>query len=262
MAELAEQINSLGQFCGRRDITELSQTALRQAYNIDTVDVFAFFGGSIVAGVATLAAAIQAKIARHYVIVGGHGHTTAALIKNARACYPEIDFDTSSEAQIFNQILHTQYGLSADFLETESTNCGNNITNLLALLTANNINCRSIILCQDATLQLRMAATMAQQVTDSVKVINYAAYAVSVVAKDDQLTFDQAIPGMWSLNKYVSLLLGEIQRLTDDQNGYGPAGKNYLAHVDVPALIQTNAHTLQQKFTVRTANPLFATELN
>lgn len=41
---------------------------------------------------------------------------------------------------------------NADALETQSTNCGNNITYLLELLERGKIPCRSIILCQDATM--------------------------------------------------------------------------------------------------------------
>lgn len=40
---------------------------------------------------------------------------------------------------------------------------------------------------------------------------------------------------MWPLDRYVSLLMGEIPRLTDDPNGYGPAGRGFIAHVEVPA---------------------------
>jgi len=32
----------------------------------------------------------------------------------------------------------------------------------------------------------------------------------------------------------VTLLMGEVPRLTDNANGYGPAGRGYIAHVDVP----------------------------
>jgi hypothetical protein len=39
---------------------------------------------------------------------------------------------------------------------------------------------------------------------------------------------------MWPIDRYVSLLMGEIPRLTDDVNGYGPAGRGFIAHVDVP----------------------------
>jgi hypothetical protein len=39
----------------------------------------------------------------------------------------------------------------------------------------------------------------------------------------------------WDFQRFVSLVLGEIRRLHDDENGYGPRGANYIEHVDVPA---------------------------
>ncbi|MEV6845507.1 hypothetical protein [Actinoplanes sp. NPDC051411] len=49
------------------------------------------------------------------------------------------------------------------------------------------------------------------------------------------LDFEDPPAGMWSLDRYVSLLMGEVPRLTDDADGYGPAGRGFIAHVDVPA---------------------------
>ena len=36
------------------------------------------------------------------------------------------------------------------------------------------------------------------------------------------------------MERFISLLLGEIPRLHDDEAGYGPRGKGFIAHVDVP----------------------------
>ena len=43
---------------------------------------------------------------------------------------------------------------------------------------------------------------------------------------------------MWNIDRYVNLLMGEIPRLTDDENGYGPKGKGYISHVEIPAEVQ------------------------
>ena len=42
---------------------------------------------------------------------------------------------------------------------------------------------------------------------------------------------------MWDIDRYVNLLMGEIPRLKDDENGYGPKGKNFIAHVDIPETV-------------------------
>jgi hypothetical protein len=36
----------------------------------------------------------------------------------------------------------------------------------------------------------------------------------------------------------VALLLGEVPRLRDDAEGYGPRGRGFQAHVDVPAEVE------------------------
>lgn len=46
--------------------------------------------------------------------------------------------------------------------------------------------------------------------------------------------YQSQIHGMWEVDQYVQLLMGEIPRLTDDQNGYEQEGKNFISHVDIP----------------------------
>jgi hypothetical protein len=36
------------------------------------------------------------------------------------------------------------------------------------------------------------------------------------------------------MNRFLGLILGEIARLRDDEMGYGPRGKGFIGHVDVP----------------------------
>lgn len=44
--------------------------------------------------------------------------------------------------------------------------------------------------------------------------------------------------GLWSIPRFLGLLMGEIPRLRDDERGYGPAGKGFIAHVDIPADVE------------------------
>ena len=53
-------------------------------------------------------------------------------------------------------------------------------------------------------------------------IINYAAYHVHVKNSLGTLIYENAPDGMWDMERYVTLLMGEIPRLTDDKNGYGP----------------------------------------
>lgn len=262
MEKLADCINILGDFCGIRDVEHLTTGNLQEKYGIERADVMVLFGGSIISGGDVLAAAIQNQVAGKYVIVGGAGHTTETLRQKVHKEYPDIITEGLTEAEVFNSYLKEVYGLEADYLETESTNCGNNITNLLELLRSNDIEFQSIIICQDATMQHRMYAGLRKYVSEDIVIINYAAYQAHVVVHDNVLAYSSNIVGMWEMDRYVELLLGEIPRLSDRAEGYGPNGKNYIAHVDIPDEVQRAFETLVKSsgVNVREANPLYATK--
>ena len=88
---IAKNINTLGHFCGKRDVAELTQEQLLKKYGISQADVFVLFGGSIMCGGDVLAQAMKDHIAKKYVIVGGAGHTTETLRLKMHEEFPEHD---------------------------------------------------------------------------------------------------------------------------------------------------------------------------
>ena len=38
----------------------------------------------------------------------------------------------------------------------------------------------------------------------------------------------------WPRDRWISLVMGEVPRLRDDEHGYGPLGRGFIAHVDLP----------------------------
>jgi hypothetical protein len=214
-------------------------------------DVAILFGGSILAGADVFAAAMRAGAAARYLIVGGEGHTTDALRRSLNDAAPR------TEAALFDRYLRRRYGLAADLLEQESTNCGNNVTNALALLRAEGVPHGRLVLVQDATMQQRMDAGFRLHAAPSTRIVNYAAHQTVV---DDALRYADPPVGMWPLDRYVSLLMGEVPRLTDDANGYGPAGRGFIAHVDVPVEVRRAADHLREStdFAARAADPRWA----
>lgn len=110
-------------------------------------------------------------------------------------------------------------------------------------------------------MQLRMDAGMRLHCPGGVRILNYAAYRAEVVWDGSALAYARPIHGMWPMERYVELLLGEIPRLTDDAGGYGPRGKGFITHVDVPAPVQAAYARLRQTFgmATRAADPRFAT---
>ncbi|MDU2422001.1 MAG: ElyC/SanA/YdcF family protein [Bifidobacterium scardovii] len=261
LGRVADAINALGAFCGPRDVPRLTRRALSGAIGDGRADVMVLFGGSILHGVDVLADAIRNGAARHYVIVGGAGHTTQTLRDIVRGRYPGIAVEGEPEARIFEAVLRERHGLGVDWLETASTNCGNNITNMLELLRERDPGCRSVILSQDATMQRRMAAGLRRFAPD-VAAVNYATYHVRVVVRDGRLAYESEPEGMWPVARYVSLLMGEVARLRDDADGYGPSGKGYIAHVDVPYGVENAAAVVSSAFgdVTREANPAFASK--
>ena len=256
----AKNINMLGAFCGKRDVPELTSEQLFKKYGFKQADVMVLFGGSILCGGNVLAEAMQKHIAKKYVIVGGAGHTTETLRIRMHDAFPMIETNGLPEAEVFDKYLQYQYRLEVDFLECRSTNCGNNITYLLDLLRENNVDFKSIILSQAATMQHRMEAGLKKYAGNDVQIINYAVYAVKVVVKNAKLSYEQDIWGMWEMERYISLLMGEIPRLSDDENGYGPKGTNYIAHVDMPSEIRQAFYELCDKYSelIRQANSEYA----
>ena len=123
----AENINIIGAFWGVRDVEELTEEALYRKYNIHQADVMALFGGTILCGGDVMAEAMRENVAKTYIIVGGFGHTTSTLQETMKALFPDVDAYNMQEAELFNIYLNRKFGLSAEYLETASTNCGNNI---------------------------------------------------------------------------------------------------------------------------------------
>ena len=54
--------------------------------------------------------------------------------------------------------------------------------------------------------------------------------------------------------------MGEIHRLSDDESGYGPRGRGYISHVEIPIEVRTAFETLKKSYgdLIRIANPLYA----
>lgn len=262
MERVAQCINTLGAFCGKRDVKALTPQALYETFGIRQADVMVLFGGSILAGGDVLAQAMKNGVAKRYVIVGGEGHTTETLRQRVHREYPQIETAGLPEARVFAAYLEKVHGVKPDLLECQSTNCGNNITYLMQLLKDNGIAFESIILTQDASMQRRMEAGLRKHIGDSARIINFAAYEAKGVVRDGQLAFAEPIFGMWDVQRYLSLLLGEIPRLTDDENGYGPRGRDFIAHVDIPDEVRLAFEELAARYAdlVRQANPLYASK--
>ena len=247
--EIAHSANVIARWCGMRDARSMSDL-VRAATSPEgePADLFVLFGGGVIGSADMLAHAMKAGAARRYAIVGGRGHATYWLDQAYEreqaqwdnACEDDPEPYVASEAEMLNAVLRHRHGRAADLLECLSTNCGNNITYLLDLLEGEQLAPACIILCQDAVMQRRMDATWQRQVCDrprfsATRVLNWASYQAELTAGEGGLTWAKAPEGIWSIDKYLQLLMGEVARLTDDAQGYGPNGRDFVVHVEVPS---------------------------
>lgn len=161
------------------------------------------------------------------------GRAAAHICSRTTALTHWVCCTPAPEADVFAAYLRSRHGLAPDALERLSTNCGNNVTYLLRLMGERGWPVDRLILAQDATMQRRMHAIMRKE-APATEVVNYATYAARVAPRqdggrptapsglDDALAFARTPLGMWDVDRYVALLLGEIPRLRDDEGGCGP----------------------------------------
>jgi hypothetical protein len=145
------------------------------------------------------------------VLVGGVGHTTDVL----RALVGPAE----TEADLMADHLRREHGLDGFLLERESTNCGNNVTLARDLVRRAGLTPRSVALVQDPTMQRRMDA-VCRLVWPEVTPVNRPGPPRGRFA--------------WPEARWVALVMGEVPRLRDDADGYGPRGRGFQAHVEVP----------------------------
>lgn len=258
--QAANDFNLLISFLGKRDIQSLTKEALFQRYQIAQADLLILFGGSILHGIHAAAEGYQEGIAkRMMIVVGGEGHTTPYLREQIRKAYPHIQTDRRTEAELIAELFLSEYGISPNelLLETHSTNCGENAHFAFEMIKKEKIRPRHVILMQDTSMQRRMDASCQKEWERSdAHFIGYASYLPVIKALNGALTFQENdFTGLWKLDHFITLLLGEIPRLRDDANGYGPKGKGYIVHVDIPDQVLAAFERLSKEYETHIRKP-------
>ncbi|WP_310529498.1 YdcF family protein [Nocardioides sp.] len=184
----------------------------------DHVDLMLLFGGSLPPGWDRAAAAVRAGRVGTLMLVGGRGHTTDELSRLVGA----DEAAGTVEAELIAEHLLRVHGITDALLERTSTNCGDNVTRARELATRMGLRPRTVALVQDPTMQRRMDAVFRLVWPD--------AAPVNLPAPDGR--------DMWPRHRWISLVMGEVPRLRDDQHGYGPQGRGFIAHVDVPDQVE------------------------
>lgn len=231
-------INEIGKFLAVRDIDELTSEALEKKYSLNKVKLLVLLGNSISNTIKCVVEAYNNGICEKILICGGIGHSTEILRNTIRSnkLYKNILLDGKSEADIFYQIINKYYDIPKDkiIIENKSTNCGDNAKKTIELLNSLGIDYSSVILVQDPSMQLRTYASFLKYINteNDILLINYAPFIP--IVDDDMEFINKEVDGIWDIDRYIQLLMGEIPRLKDDINGYGPNGKGFIEHIDIP----------------------------
>ncbi|MEJ5118922.1 YdcF family protein [Gluconobacter cerinus] len=178
---------------------------------------------------------------------GGIGHSTALLVETVRAenLLPEVYLKERSEAEIFGALASEVWKFPREklILETSSTNCGENATFTKIRLRELGLELRTAILFQDPTMQLRTFVTFQkawQEASCTTVFHSCPTFVPRLEMRDGIVTYAADLPsGLWSSERFMSLIMGEIPRLRDNENGYGPRGRGFIPHVVIPSEIET-----------------------
>jgi uncharacterized SAM-binding protein YcdF (DUF218 family) len=185
--------------------------------------------GSAVLESVEVAAEAHRSYAAPILVSGGVGHSTQYLDEAVRR--RGLDLATGRpESHVFRELL-LRYGVPPAQLsiEDQSTNCGENAARTRELVSRP----QTLLLIQDPTMQRRTHACFKRSFADlpGTTLISHA--PVIPWIGPEHVSAGPDAPEIWSRERFRSLLLGEIHRLSPDV--YGPNGRNFIDHVAVPA---------------------------
>jgi uncharacterized SAM-binding protein YcdF (DUF218 family) len=212
-------------------------------------DVLVLLGNSVLAVAEKAFAIFQAGAARKLLIAGGRGHSTRFLEQNLQndVRYASIASYGKSEAELLGQMATEFWRIEPErmLLDMTSSNCGENALFALRTLQDHGVEADSLILMQDPTMQRRTDATFRKVWREAgltAGIVNDPTWVPQLSLCDGGLEFARRVAGCWPVERFTSLVMGEIPRLRDDEAGYGPKGQGLIEHVDIPQIV-LGAHT-------------------
>jgi hypothetical protein len=135
-------------------------------------------------------------------------------------------------------------------IERESTNCGNNAT--FALQAARRIRSvpRTALIVQDPIMQRRTHESFLQAwQTEQTEFMSFAPMVPLLTDMDGTITFANRRHGeYYGMHNFLDLVMGEIPRLRDDENGYGPKGAGFIGHVSMPEAVLSAFDQLMPRY--------------
>lgn len=219
------------------------------AYGADTLVVLA--GNAVLA---TADGAFALARARHLplLISGGIGHATPYLMDAiaAHPAYRAVAGRDRAEADALGRIASDFWQIPQDriLIENTSTNCGENADFSLRRLAESGLAPRRIVLIQDPLMQRRSDASFRRAGRGrDIDIVNWPVLSPRLMRSATGPAYTEG-SAPWPIERFVSLILGEIPRLRDDATGYGPRGRGFIAHVDIPPAVEEAHAFLMHRF--------------
>jgi len=249
-ADTASDINLVSRFLAHEQIKDLSAHT--------PVDCIVICASAVLYQAEILFHVLSARpdLAKTVVLCGGIGHSTP-LIYDAVA--KSTKFNTLAkevvglpEARVLEKIMDRYFDVSAItskgckiLIEDKSTNCGANALQSRKVLESAGVPTpKTVILLQDPTMALRTEASFEKAyatLDDPPKFFSCPIFVPEMQVSDLELQYSVTdVPGteLWETGRFFDLIIGEIPRLRDDEAGYGPKGKGFITHVDIPAEVE------------------------
>ena len=257
-------LNTLGAWLAFDDYSAI--TPLSDLKLAGPAPVIVLLGNQVIATLSAACRLAQATPEAPLLFSGGIGHATHFLYENLAASEfaPLVGDETltanMAEAELYAAVAQRAFSISPGriLVESRSTNGGENARFSLDLLQQQGLVEAPVILLQDPLMQRRSSLTwlfeahsrktkICEEETPSGQngrsqspgIRSHAAFHPRVEPGPDNLP--QLMPphdhASWTFPRYLGLLLGEIARLHDDEKGYGPRGKNFIPHVDIPVVV-------------------------
>jgi hypothetical protein len=244
-------LHVLARYLARRDLPSMDRTEVRRSF-----DVLVLCCSAVLATVGQAAQACHDGLVGSILVTGGIGHSTPFLDEAVRRdpAYDDVVTDGRPEAAVIAAILEQHLGVPPGRIGTEeaATNCGENAELSLQML-AGRPGTASLLIVQDPTMQRRTHASFERHqrlLGTRFEVVSQAPF-VPVVRRDG--VGDASGGTAWTLERFVSLALGEVRRLHDDEDGYGPRGADFIDHVDVPDVVLAASRRLRTTWGVPTS---------
>ena len=271
--DLSHDVNSIAAFLAHNQIPSLS--------TCDPVDCIIICASSVLYQASYVFQAIKDRpsLAKTLILVGGIGHSTK-LIYEAVARHPEYcriqdkgDIAGLPESHVLQRIVSHSFNISKVdhggpevLIEDRSTNCGANAVETRKVLDKHGITGPlSCIVVQDPTMSLRTVESFEKAYEDlpAAERPNFKACPAFVpktrtengkleyvVNANSELREELRLrpEDLWEKQRFCELLVGEVTRLNDDEIGYGPKGRGFIGHVDVPDGVVEAAKRVKEAF--------------